>query len=212
MFQFIKKFFQCIFIWHVPAEDTRDADAIILHAAGTNRPDGSPGPINDYLADIVCQIHALGQRFPIVPQGEVISSLAGKINKSYLYGDIPLQRDSLKGYLDTEDILRMQKSVCAEHGWKRPILVTTRPHMLRALLVARNMGIDAIPYEIPQTVWDPANEQIWMRNPWLNLPRELLVRVVWLFQGKLDKFSLLRFLFEPFVKIVRLLCSLPDPR
>ena len=181
---FLEKIAHCIFVWHIrPStdEELKKADVIISHAA-SDYADGRPGKINEYLASIVLALHEK-TGLPVIAQGEVALCLISKVP---LYGKIPCQRELPQGdYLDSVGVAQMQKKICNENGWKHPILVTCRPHMLRALLVSEKAGMDVLIADVPKAVYDWRVRHWWMRNWWLNNLRELPCRIVWLLQGKI---------------------------
>ena len=178
---FLKTFIECFVVWRAKGtfmpNDGR-ADAILVHAGG-NATDGSPGEINRFLALVVRQLHT-ETRLPIIAQGEIVPCLHGLP----LYGYIPTQKEYVK-YLNTVDVAQMQKAVLEAQGWKHPILVSYQPHIWRAGKVLKKIVVDVLMADVSQVVYDKRCVQKWMRSPWLNYPRELVCRLVWLFQGKI---------------------------
>lgn len=176
---FLKKIFGCLFIWHLEATgDLHHGDVILAHAGGETV-DGQPGKINEYLELVVRKIHK-ETGLPIIAQGE----LARCIPDLPLIGSIPRQAESAH-YIDTVVVTQIYKQICNENGWKRPILVSYHPHLWRGIMVAQKMGMEVIIPEIRPRVYDPECSQWWMRSTWFNTPRELVCRLIWLFQGKI---------------------------
>jgi hypothetical protein len=176
---FLKTLFGCLFVWHLKGtSDLTGGDVIITHTGGEIT-DGWPGKINDYLERVVRKLHD-ETGLPIIAQRE----LAQLITDLPLVGNIPRQSES-PAYLDTIDVCKIHKKVCEENGWKHPILVSYQPHLWRGMMVARKLGIGVIVPEIKSGVYDKECGQRWMTTPWLNTPRELACRLLWLFQGKI---------------------------
>jgi hypothetical protein len=174
---FIKTLLGCFLNWNMKGDSIEEGDVIIAHAGGIAI-DGSKGKINDYLESVVRDIHRK-TRVPIIAQGE----LARYISDLTLVGSIPCQSDS-KSYIDTVFVAKIHKQICDQYGWKKPILVSYQPHMWRGMMVSRKIGLDVI-VAPTKAVYDTQCSQWWMWTLLINTPRELLVRLLWLFQGKI---------------------------
>ncbi len=178
MIAFLRKLWGCVTVWHLKGTGLEGADVILTHAGGEAR-DGSPGAINAYLETVVRDLHSK-TRLPIVAQGE----LARCIPDLPLYGKIPRIAE-VGRYINTVDVARMHKQICDEHGWHRPILVCYQPHLWRGKMVTLKAGFTEVRYPETEAVYDRNCSQWWMASPLLNYPRELLVRLLWLIQGKI---------------------------
>lgn len=179
MLHLLRTLWGCFTVWHLKGtDDFSGADVIIAHAGGETS-DGRPGRINRFLEQVVRGIHAK-TRVPILAQGE----LSRCIIDLPVVAKTPRQAESTD-YLDTVGVTEFFKKICDQNGWKRPILVSYHPHLWRGKKVAEKLGMEVIIPEIQSGIYDPKCSQKWMRSPWLNTPRELACRLVWLLQGKI---------------------------
>jgi hypothetical protein len=176
--KFLKKLYECFFEWHIKGTSYEGADVIISHAGG-DKVGGEPGAINEYIETIIRDIYAK-TKLPIIAQAEV----AQCIRDLPLVGNIPFQSES-PTYLDTVDVAKMQLDICKEHGWTRPLVVSCQPHLWRVVKVFEKLGVPVLIADVPKMVFEPKCSQFWMRNAWLNNPRDLLCRLYWLVQGKI---------------------------
>ncbi len=174
----LRKLWESVTCWHLKGTSLEGADVIITHAGGEAR-DGSPGKINYYLEQVVRDLHRK-TGLPIVAQGE----LARCIQDLPLYGNIPRMAET-ETYIDSVDVAKLHKEICDGHGWSRPILVSYQPHLWRGKMVTMKAGFAEVRYPETVAVYDRNCSQYWMATPLLNYPRELLVRLLWLVQGKI---------------------------
>ncbi|MFA6551966.1 MAG: hypothetical protein WCT19_00500 [Candidatus Paceibacterota bacterium] len=191
--RFLKTLFECFFVWRFrpnkidhsicsPCPFYEDVDVIIVHAGG-DRVDGQPGEINKYLVDAIFDVTVCIKRvLPVIAQGEMTQCLAD--TDFPLLGNIPSQRNN-GAYIDTVDVAKAHKRICEEYGFKKPILVSYQPHLWRAYMVSKKIGLDVIVADVPDCVYEPECSQKWMRHWYSNAVRELACRLVWLFQGKI---------------------------
>jgi hypothetical protein len=175
---FLGKFFGCLFAWSLQQTDLLGADVIIAHAGGEAK-DGTPGPINRYLEEVVRTLHEK-TGLPIIAQGE----LAQCITDLPLYGFIPKQSQSPR-YIDSVDVAKIHKQVCNDNGWRHPIVISYGDHLWRAIMVSRKVGFKDVRNLRMKTVYFRECSQWWMSSPWFNKPREILCRLVWLVQRKI---------------------------
>lgn len=179
MMHFLKTLWGCLFVWHLKGtSDFAGADCIIAHAGGETV-NGQPGKMNELLEKVVRTLHQK-TGLPIIAQGE----LARCITDLPLVGNIPRQAESSM-YIDSVVVTGIFKQICNNKGWKHPILVSYHPHLWRGKMVAEKLGMKVIIPEIEPGIYDKECSQKWMRSRWLNTPRELLCRILWLLQGKI---------------------------
>jgi uncharacterized SAM-binding protein YcdF (DUF218 family) len=80
---------------------------------------------------------------------------------------------------------RIQKRLCDENGWKHPILISFHPHLWRAMMVSKRVGLDVLIPNVPNLPFDRRVIHPWLRYRWTNALREIPCRLLWLFQGKI---------------------------
>jgi hypothetical protein len=181
MWHFLTTLWGCLFVWHLKGtEDFSGADCIFAHA-GAYTVDGKPGKMNEYLVEVVIGLHKRTV-LPIFAQGELARLLTER--GVPVVGSTPLQAES-KEYIDSVYVTRACKKLCDQNGWRRVIMVSYHPHLWRGKAVAEKLGMEVIIPKIRPGIYDPECSQKWMRSPWLNTPRELACRLVWLLQGKI---------------------------
>ncbi len=178
MTSFPRKLWEAVTIWSPKATPTFGADVIITHAAA-DFVDGTQGPANHYLEQVVRRLH-IETKLPIIAQGE----LAQYIRDLPLYGNIPKQSES-PHYVDSVEVARIHKTVCDEYGWRHPILISYSHHLWRAKMVTRKAGFTDIRNLEMKSIYYRGSSQWWMASPVLNISREILCRLVWLVQGKI---------------------------
>jgi len=175
----VRKFLECLFVWNVSPTEIIEPDVILAHGVGDHE-DGTPGPINQEMAVRIREFCSEHPGLSILAQGEVGQCLTGL--KVQIV--VPRQRDRTGKYIDTKDVAQSQYAACKKGNWSRPVLFTWRPHVLRARQVTEKVfGIKVmIPDGLPKR-YDKDNSQIWLRNPFVALPRELAARMLYLFKG-----------------------------
>ncbi len=172
------KLISCFANWNLPSTSLDGADVIISHAGGAAL-DGTPGPINEYLASEIRRLHA-ETGLPIIAQGEVAECL----KDLQLFGKIPKQSES-PTYVDSTYVARIHKQVCDAHGWKHPILITYSHHLWRAKMVTLKAGFQDVRHTQLRTIYFASCSQRQMISPLFNIPREILCRILWVLQGKI---------------------------
>jgi len=172
----ISKLWECLTVWHVPHTSLVGVQAIVAHAPGENT-DGTPGCVNEFLADT---IRGLYNRYnvPVIVQGEL---------RACLY-DVPLAAVSKKqneapGYLSTKDIVLWHKAECDKLGVRVVALVSFDPHFWRAMKATQKVGLVALVPVLIKEMYDPANSQWRWRYKYIARPYELLARLYFLWKG-----------------------------
>lgn len=183
---FLVRLFRCLFIWYLPASsDWQTADVILCHA-GSDTVNGEPGDINGYLVLKMKDILDQTGNQPVIAQGEFARALELAGYRGVVTSNKrQLDRKPGEPYIDSVDVVRTQIQICRKHGFTRPLLVSYQPHICRAAWVMERQGVTPLIPPIPSQIYDTRAEQKWMRSPFLNTPRELLGRIVWLLQGKI---------------------------
>jgi hypothetical protein len=183
----LKRGFQIPFVWTVAQFGRIDqADCVITHAGARNN-DGNPGLLNEAMSSALGLIQEY-RSLPVFAQGD----FAPCINPRELAGVTPWQGDpeevrrvwlesigvkkKAPYYIESWDVALWHAKVCREHGFKRPILLSYNPHIVRAYWASKQVGLDVIVPWIPKAVYDPNCSQPWMRSRVRNTLREIPAR------------------------------------
>lgn len=178
--KYIKIVWQIFFCWKVKPSVTMpelsNIDVILTHAAAL-REDGSPGPINEHLVDVIELI--LKQKcVPVFAQGELALALEHRGIK--VTGCTLTQQEIRQNggqYLDTWGVSQWHKEMCNEHHLSKAVLISYAPHLWRALMTSRRIGLDVSTVEMGKPIYDLMSSQKWMRAWWRNSPREVIARM-----------------------------------
>lgn len=181
VWHFLKTLWECLFVWHLKGTSNfSGADCVFAHA-GAYTTAGEPGKMNEYLVEMIADLYQK-TRLPIFAQGEMARLLIAR--GIPVAGSTPTQAES-EEYLDSVGVTKVFKTLADKRGWRRPIMVSYHPHLWRGKAAAEKIGMEILVPHIRPGIYDSECSQVWMRSPWLNTPRELACRLVWLLQGKI---------------------------
>jgi hypothetical protein len=156
-------------------------------------PNGTPGESNIALAEIAKDLnwrHCL----KLILQHEINDGLYVKklikdsTSKHFKVLNI-IVRHSVPGkYLDTYEVIRQSAVICKENGWKTVAVLAHPDHAWRVMMTAKKLGI--YPYLVDTKYfhdmvipYDPKSLQVWTRNKFFFIAREIPTRLYYLYKG-----------------------------
>ena len=160
--QFLRRLFECFFVWRVaPREDCfADAQVIIACSMGD--------AANRELARITTRLH---ERFslPLILQWEIADNMphtpkAGVVRTHHRGSSI---------YLDTYEVLAQAAQLARVKSWQRAILLAHPDHIWRVIRVAEKLGFrvvgvpdtSTVPYDPPWNHWKFMSREIFYARP-----------------------------------------------
>jgi hypothetical protein len=155
---------------YLPHGNVADADCVVAFSFGFRLGEGAvvePGPINSYLATI---IESERGRRPVIAQFEIADALQRQ-TQHQPYARIGSQSDH---YLDTRAVAEKAAAVMRSAGWRCAMVVAHPNHLSRADATMKATGVDTVVRPGIKPLWDPESEQVWTRNPFVWVPREVL--------------------------------------
>lgn len=189
--QFLGKLLRCVFMWHLPQSSIKDisrADVILTQAVSLLK-DGSPGPGNKILADVLRELHEKFPDKPIIPQEEL--SLAAPELPYFAIAKRPPSGVAChsNSAWNTEAVVSFQHDICEKHGWKKAAVVAMPDHQGRTVMVMERFGF------VPIVVPVPGPQEIYFNSDcfyfsqrghrWRFLLREFLCRIYFLLSSRL---------------------------
>ena len=178
--KFIIRFFQCFFCWRVKLnskKEIKNAEVIIGQSFGIG--ERSSGKSNKAMANIARKIHS-HYKIPLVLQWEIADCLLN-LKKAFV-----ARKHRIKGkYLDTYESLYQQRVFCQTKGWTQAIMLAHPDHYWRCMMVAKKLGFDVVAVDTSSVPYDEFSTQSWTRSALHFIPREIAVRLFYLFTGKL---------------------------
>ncbi len=178
---FFKKIIECFFVWHIPSdsEDCLEKADVLIGQSFGNRPNNDPGKSNKELARIAKRVHEK-YGVPLVLQWEI----ADCINDVSKAGVVRKHQEKNK-YLDTYEVIVQSKDICERSGWRKAIILAHPQHCWRCVMTAKKLGLDTLVVATKKVPYDHLSDQIWTRNVWIFIPRELISRLFYLLTGKI---------------------------
>lgn len=148
----------------------KNADSVIGFSFGAREKE--PGLVNDKLAQFVLDRYAKNS-MSLIMQHEIADAFPDAIEKpdKIIYGE--LSTNSGKG-LDSYGVLEQASEYMLKNGLERPILVAQAHHIGRAAIqAAMFFGSNiVVPEDLPKD-FDPESLQLWTRNKYLWMLREM---------------------------------------
>lgn len=171
----------CFGHWHVPAHapgELPKADAIAAHEFG----DQKLGTFASFLiAECVKELAFLYDK-PIIAQYPVSKLL----KKSSIFAlEIRRNRTNPDAYLNTDEVNRQIAEMAKARGWKRIILCAHPHHLWRAGRNLSRHGMEVLYPQLPPVPYDPHCSRLVMRTPIVFIPREICVRLRYLYKQQL---------------------------
>jgi len=189
---FLEMFLKCLFIWKLPVatpSEMQTADVIVTQASHHLK-DGTLGPGNQTLGNVVMELHRLYPDKPIIPQDDVART-APDI-KYFAIAKPP--EDNQEGESTTQwntyTVAVFQAQICWRNQWRTVVVVAEPVHHGRTVWVMEKLGLNPLLAPVPRTsesYYHPDSKSWFSRGrwSWQPIPRELLCRIYFLLTGKI---------------------------
>lgn len=159
-------------------KEINSVEAIFCQSFGP-RKDG-PSISNKYLAHIITETYCK------MPRKLIIQKDAADAFPDEVKIDKIISAHKKPGkYLDTYEVSRQCAQYCKDNNIKK-LLIFAHPHQIwRVAKTIEKFGLECICVDLCSMPYEPKSIQTWTRSPWLFIPRELIVRIVYIFTGKI---------------------------
>jgi hypothetical protein len=172
------KFFECFGNWNVPPNSDKElakADVVLTHGFGEE------GKIDFASEMIVMRGLRLARAFgkPLICQhpGDIIVAQT-TFKPLYILNKHLVRPDT---YIDTEEeVNRQAADECRKREFKTVLLVAHPHHIWRAGQNLKTHGMQVLYAPNADLPYDSKSSRWWLRTPWLFIPREVLVRLLYL--------------------------------
>ena len=176
--RFIKMLLKCIFHWrekYATEEEMKNVQALIGFSFGGK--EHSYCKSNKFLANIASEI--LGKyNIPLITQWELSELMWIK--------PISIGKHRISGkYLDSYEVAKQAEEVLQKNNWKNVAILAHPDHAWRCAAILKKMGFNVVAINTSDCPYDSESNQKWTRNKWLFIPREILVRIIYLLQEKI---------------------------
>ncbi|MFH0952463.1 MAG: hypothetical protein V1838_04780 [Patescibacteria group bacterium] len=175
----LKQCWNSVFCWNIeisPLVSLVNAEVVMALSFGRRRQE--PGIVNVMMTETISHLSTKYQ-LPVIAQAEIADCLSNLEVAGVV-------RRCLDGrYLDTHEVVRQMAAICRRYGWKRAVIVAHPHHLWRVVKVAEKFGLKLIIPNIGKIRYDSHSVQLWTRSAWLFIPREILVRWLYLIQKKI---------------------------
>lgn len=170
--------FQCFFYWWKknPSGDFIEGDVVVALSFGFRK--DSPGLSNEAIARLVEKLHQV-LSLPLIFQWGIADALKLKPDSLFV-----IREHRVKGkYLDTYEAVVQTREIMLERGWKKVIVVAHPWHVWRVGKVFEKMGIETIGPLFKNIPFDSQSQQLWTRNFFWWIIREIPSRLIYLARG-----------------------------
>lgn len=154
---------------YAPVGDPQKADCVIGQSFGAS--EHGPGYVNEllakYIVDNVCT------NVPLILQNEIAAAMPN--NRKPVFSIEGAPSTLTGGGLNSLAAIEQANIYMKENGLEQPLFIAQAYHIGRVAMLATNLGINPIIPENLPTEFDPESTQIWTRNKYLWIPRELAV-------------------------------------
>jgi hypothetical protein len=166
-----------LLLWPTPSAnllaDIQGADVVIGLSFGVT-PKG-PGKSNIALGHIAKKLNKT-RNIPLILQWE-ISDTIPTVKKVGIITSNPNE------YLDSYEVLRQSKVICDANGWKTAVILAHPDHLWRCKKIAEKMGVEVLIVDTSNVPYDSASTEVWTKNRFVFLPREILACALYFIRG-----------------------------
>lgn len=181
---FFPKVWGCFFSWNIPVATKKQLNsmqAIIGQSFGITS-DTVPGNSNDALADVGFSV-SKEYGVPLVLQWEIALAVRQRHNL-ILDSEKTVFKHVVDGkYLDTYEVVRQSREICKKLGIETVGILAHPDHVWRVALTAQKIGFNVVILDTKGVPYNEESNQPWTRSRKNFLPRELIVRLLYLLKG-----------------------------
>ena len=159
-------------------KEIESVDAYFCQSFGPR--ENGPGISNEFLAGIIAETYNK------LPKTLIIQKDAAEAFPENIKIDKVISAHRKPGkYLDTYEVSRQCAEYCKEHNIKKLLIFAHPDQIWRVARSIERFGIKTVSVELSSMPYDPESVQPWPRSRRAFLPREFIVRIAYLFSGKI---------------------------